>query len=356
MKRSLLCFLLILTGALTSCKKEKDYLYVIKSPVIYSEDSLEFSAPVFYGQNNFILYDSKTILYHNKSVFYGCGTGIDFTKPARLYLSPDSFTEIKYSKLAHFLKTKFNWKKGFHSKIMSIASSTDTIRNPGYTALMNFMKRHKEILCSVRKWTEEEEYTAKAKIKKGKYEPHKIKWKTGFADGNKLFTLEYPVRFLEPIEQKKEEIGNLIKPSKKTNLTKYFYPNMSSCGGALYGYYDRHTLVKIDSRYNAELGYSQKIIQYENEEITQIIYAEHFAKWDEYLEKYPNDEETDEKKMSYTDDRLEIDFYPVKKIRTYSNNQLTKNVVSEESIQQLLDCAKQMEKELSSEKQLVKVE
>ena len=50
-------------------------------------------------------------------------------------------------------------------------------------------------------------------------------------------------------------IDSLISNNK---LIKVFYPNMSACGGGLFGYYQNGELVLIDATYQAELGFSSK--------------------------------------------------------------------------------------------------
>lgn len=352
-------FFPVLIFALTACntgEPEKDYLCVIKSPVIYSKDSLDYSEPVFYGQNNFILYDSKTILYHEIKPSCrggGCCTEMDYSKPGKLYLTPENLIKINYSELERFLKAKFMMNKNHHHSIISISSPVDTIRNPAYTALIDFQKRHKDVLVSVRKWTEEEQYVATAKMKNKKYDPTKIQWKVGFADGND-WVIEKNISFIQFLPPIVEDSENATKPKGKKKLTKYFYPNMSPCGGALYGYYDDTTLVKIDSKFGGELSLTYQTIEYDHGKITCLIYGQEFPKMEEYHQKYPTSEDIDQEKLTYTNDYVVIDFYPVKKIRTYSNKKIVKNNISEEKIHQLLDCAKEMEQELASEKQLIK--
>lgn len=346
--KTLFLFLMLVLAACNSGEAEKDYLCVIKTPVIHSKDSLDYSEPVFYGQNNFILYDSKTILYHERlpSCGMGCGTGMDFSKPARIELLPERLIKIKYSELERFLKLKFRMNRSLYGNIISISSPVDTIRNPAYTKLIDFQKRHKNMLVSVRKWTEEEEYAATAKMEHKKYDPAKIKWKIGFADGDG-WILERTIQFLPPVVEDSE---NAAKPKNQKTLTKYFYPNMSSCGGALYGYYDDTTLIKIDSKFGGELSLTYQTVVYDRGKIRHITYGQELPKTEEYHQKYPNSEGIDREKLTYTSERVEIDFYPVKKIRTYSNKKQVKNSITEENIQQLLDCAKQMEAELASEK------
>lgn len=338
----------MLLFALESCTEkepEKDYLYVIKSTVVYTRDSMEVKNEPCYGQNNFILYDSVTILYHDKAVFHKCGAGLDFTKPDRLFLTPSDLTKIKIGELKNFLKARFNWKD-IHDRlhglqVMVIASATDTIKNPAYSILMDFKNRHPELTyLFVRKWTEEEQYTATAKLNKQPYNPHTIIWKTGFSDGSESTKLE-PVKVIESTKKPKVE--------NQKHIVKYFYPNMSSCGGALYGYYDGEELVKIDATYGGELGFSRKTIDYREGKIVRIRYIEHFPEPKYYEEKHQG-QTIDLRKIKYCDKRIDIDFYPVEKMRTYMNNKRVKTVISREELDRLIDCSKQMELELETEK------
>lgn len=85
-------------------------------------------------------------------------------------------------------------------------------------------------------------------------------------------------------------------------LTKYFYPNMSGCGGGLYGYYKDSTLLIIDATYQAELGFSSRKMYWHNGSIIKINYREHFAEWAKYEVKYPSDKfKWDPSKMTYAD-------------------------------------------------------
>ena len=148
----------------------------------------------------------------------------------------------------------------------------------------------------------------------------------------------------------KTQIDSIVKLiDKEINdkvLTKYFHPNMSVCGGAIWGYYLDSTLLVIDSRYGAELGYvTQKVYLY-NSEIIKINGEGEAAEWEKYEEKYPHEKyEFDESKMTYMHSEYEIFFG--------ENVQILGDMESDStSINRLINCANTMNKELNREKKL----
>ena len=70
-------------------------------------------------------------------------------------------------------------------------------------------------------------------------------------------------------------------------LTKKTYPNMSRCGGGLAGFYFNNELKLINSKYQAELGYSSQKIYWDKNKMVKIIYREYFAEWEKYEKNYP---------------------------------------------------------------------
>lgn len=131
-------------------------------------------------------------------------------------------------------------------------------------------------------------------------------------------------------------------------LTKKFYPNMSACGGGLYGFYYNDELKLIDSKYRAELGFSSKKIYWNGDEILKIKYREYFAEWGKYKKKYPKDE-WDESKMTYSDTIYQItlgDKYDFKKM---VNQKVISTKIDSTLVKKLIDCGKRMKIELESE-------
>jgi hypothetical protein len=128
--------------------------------------------------------DTATIYYHklfdNRDYFW-CGTGRDFTKPPRLYLTPDSLIEIKISELPGFLKKSIpdSIARSRHY-FASISYPTDTIHNRAFKIIADYFKSQNIIRYNIRNWTEEEQYVITAKIENEKYYPDSVDWKIGF--------------------------------------------------------------------------------------------------------------------------------------------------------------------------------
>jgi hypothetical protein len=134
-------------------------------------------------------------------------------------------------------------------------------------------------------------------------------------------------------------------------LQESFYPNMSFCGGALYGYYSHDKLVFIDATYGAELGFASTKIYFNDTVIYKIIYRQCLPDWDKFMKKYPDaNEKLIKKKMTYYDTTFTI--IPIKPlIFTKATNKkiISKNVDSK-IVDRLLYCGQDMRKELESEK------
>ena len=164
----------------------------------------------------------------------------------------------------------------------------------------------------------------------------------------------------DTIEQKNspkpEQSKQLVVDSIKENdaIQKYFYPQMSYCGGAVYGFYKHGELIRIESTFGSEFGYSSKNVDFENGEITQIIYKEHYVEWEKYSKKHPNEDGLDPKKMTYADTIYTLNFGKNNSFKKYAGKKLIGNNIHKELIDELLECVSTMKKELATEKQLVK--
>ncbi len=152
-----------------------------------------------------------------------------------------------------------------------------------------------------------------------------------------------------------ESIENESKPTTKprySKLTKYFYPNMSFCGGALYGYYQSGELVRIESRYRGEFGYSTKNVEFNGDDIVKITHHQHYADYDKYGENYPNDEYILENQLTFTDTTYILDVELNKKLKISKNKVIASNFPVDLE-ERLINCAMEMKAELESEKWLV---
>jgi hypothetical protein len=139
----------------------------------------------------------------------------------------------------------------------------------------------------------------------------------------------------------------------KKELERFFYPDMSYCGGSLYGYYDKNKLVYIDATYGAELGYIQKIYFIKDSVYFKIVET-----------NYQPADMVDEYCKTHKTKTGECDFknMPFDKIVTtviFSNNRIvarTKNGKKSELkntadiIESLIDCGQIMQKELGERK------
>jgi hypothetical protein len=137
-------------------------------------------------------------------VWYSCGNGIDFTKPPRLYITPDSLVEIKLAGLEQFLKDKTNGNNFLSGKILgknlvTISSPTDTIRNDALPILRKFFSTKKDFLVGIRRCTEEEKYVGFAKLSNRPYNGDRINWKIGF-DHETPPSTKQTIEFIQPIK------------------------------------------------------------------------------------------------------------------------------------------------------------
>lgn len=146
------------------------------------------------------------------------------------------------------------------------------------------------------------------------------------------------------IEDYCSKIDNL---KSENDLIEVFYPNMSACGGGLYGYYQDNKLILISSTYSAELGYSSKTLYFKDDKTVKIIYREHYAEWGKYDEKYPSDKyEWNPDKMTYSDTLYSISFSSPIVFKKSSYDKFVDNQIDYELIKRLTDCTEEMRNEL----------
>lgn len=151
-----------------------------------------------------------------------------------------------------------------------------------------------------------------------------------------------------------EKVDHLTEEKEGPTIQKYFYPNKSHCGGAVYGFYKKGELIRIESIFDAELGYTSRNIDFKYGKIVSIKYHEFSAEWDKYSQNYPNDEGFDPKKMTYSDTLYILTIGKVQTLKKFSGKKLISTKFNEELTEKLLKCAQTMVKELETEKLLVK--
>jgi hypothetical protein len=143
-------------------------------------------------------------------------------------------------------------------------------------------------------------------------------------------------------------VNSIDKMKAKNKLEKIFYPNMSGCGGALYGYYLDKKLVLIDATYQAELGFSSKTIYIDQDNFVKIIYREHFAEWGKYEQKYPSDKyEFDASKMTYTDTLYTISLTNPTIFKKQAGKMTISTEINQPLINKLVNCGQEMKRELN---------
>ena len=140
--------------------------------------------------------------------------------------------------------------------------------------------------------------------------------------------------------------GNHDQPK----IERFSYPQMSFCGGSLEGLYSNDELIRIESTYGYDLGYSEKNIDFKKGRITKIEYREHYADWEKYNQRYGNDGDIDPSKMSYVDTLYSLKFEPKRQFNIYSGKKKVNRQVSKELIDRLFECTASMQKELAHER------
>jgi hypothetical protein len=146
-----------------------------------------------------------------------------------------------------------------------------------------------------------------------------------------------------------EKYATSIEQLKAANkLVQISYPNMSSCGGSVLGYYLNKKLVLIDATYSAELGFSSKTMYLDQDKFLKVIYREHYAEWGEYERKYASEEqEFDPSKMTYTDTVYSITLANPAVFLKKAGDKVVSKKVSNSLVERLLKCGEQMKGELT---------
>lgn len=139
-----------------------------------------------------------------------------------------------------------------------------------------------------------------------------------------------------------------LKTTKK--LKKYFYPEMSLWGGALYGYYQNNKLVLIDASHGGEFGANSYKIYLKDTIIYKLQYNEYWGDQDTYAKRYPKDEEIDEKKLTYTDTLYTLYLSARPTYIKSSRGKIISRVPSQKQIDYFLSCGHKMRAELETEK------
>lgn len=176
-----------------------EFYYIIGEPFrnqtknVSNDSILEIRLPnpTFYGNYNFILFDSSKVYVHQLPIeeFGWCGTNRkedDLIKPPRLFLLPNKLTEVKLHNLKKFLMLIPDSVILHRSFFASISSPLDTIRNKGFKTITDFFKLKNVNKYNIRYWTEEEKFVSMAKNENEEFNSDKVNWSIGFDSENSL--------------------------------------------------------------------------------------------------------------------------------------------------------------------------
>ncbi|MEZ4828406.1 MAG: hypothetical protein R3C61_19260 [Bacteroidia bacterium] len=182
--RLILLGMIVSVSCSTKTNNKDSFYFVIEHPEKMIHDKitpLPPPSPGFYHRYNFILVDTSSVFFHNKYIYYTCGTGIDFSKPPRLFLSADSLVEIKIEALSLFLQTTIP-DTIVNGKMVTanISSQTDTIRNRAFKIITDYFNSQNIRRYMVRNWTEEEAFAVTSKINNSPYDPKEAEFIIGF--------------------------------------------------------------------------------------------------------------------------------------------------------------------------------
>jgi len=139
----------------------------------------------------------------------------------------------------------------------------------------------------------------------------------------------------------------------KKELDKFFYPDMSYCGGGLYGYYDRNKLVYIDATYGAEFGYIQKTYFIKDSIYFKIVETNYQPAdtVDDYCKTHKSKTgECDYKNMPYDKIITTIIFSKKEIVSQMKNNEKVELKDTTGIVKTLIECGEIMRKELGEKK------
>lgn len=150
---------------------------------------------------------------------------------------------------------------------------------------------------------------------------------------------------------KHDDTSSFQSNQHQPKVERFSYPQMSFCGGSLEGLYSNNELIRIESTYGYDMGYSEKNIDFKKGRITKIQYREHYADWETYNQRYGDDEgDLDASKMTYIDTLYILKFEPIRQFSIYSGKKRVQQQVSKVLINRLLECTASMQKELATER------
>lgn len=110
----------------------------------------------FYGHHNFIMIDTSSVFYHNRSSLKICTFKSDSSKPPFINLETNDLIEIKIHQLDSFASAVIPNSDFKPYPSVIISSPSDTIRNRGYNIIKHVLNNKGIDIFETRNSTQEE--------------------------------------------------------------------------------------------------------------------------------------------------------------------------------------------------------
>ena len=154
-----------------------------------------------------------------------------------------------------------------------------------------------------------------------------------------------------------DEIDRYCKEIKskldRKELNRFFYPNMSDCGGGLYGYYANDKLVYIDATYGGQFGYIRTNYFIKDSVYFKIIETNYqpSVSTDQYCKTHQTKNgDCDYGSMPYNKIVTTVIFTKDTIVTQLKNRRKVKLTDTKNVVRTLFKCGQSMQKELSQEK------
>jgi len=169
-----LLFALLFTSCKVDPENQDNIFYIIGTHTNFIKSKRFKNIPppppsyVVYCDLNFILLGKNTIYFHEVSHLHRCGFGkatSDYIKIPFVNLIPEKIQKIDSANLLSFIDSVSAKKwNGYSDLFISISTPADTIRNPGFELICEFILKKSNFRYTIRKTTTEEGYAINAKL------------------------------------------------------------------------------------------------------------------------------------------------------------------------------------------------
>jgi hypothetical protein len=158
--------------------------------------------------------------------------------------------------------------------------------------------------CDSCRWVVDENYSYLNK--------RKGRWSYIDKAGNKIVTNKGKKYPREVIDKHVTELNAALKAG---NLRNVAYPQKSSCGGDLHGFYEGSKLQYIEARDGGENGYVKTQVWFKDSSVVKVIITRHFVDEEANWRAYPG-QKPDKEKLIYYDDITTVYVTPGKILLT----------------------------------------